>query len=479
MLGDFFGTSNATAPAPCRCCNVVSLWVLEREANQRGRGGFSARVKVLTLVAKRTIQPAKRIIGGLQLPGDKSISHRYAMLAALAGGRSEIRNYASAQDCASTLECLGRLGVRCERNGSSVVVHGAGLDGLRASWRKLDAGNSGTTMRLLAGILAGQSFTTTITGDESLRRRPMRRIIEPLSQMGAQIRAQAGDVAPLEIRGGALRAIAYATHTPSAQVKSAVLLAGLFADGVTSVMEPARTRDHTEIALAEFGAEVRRELRTVRVTGRPQLAARQLAVPGDLSSAMFFLAAALILPESNLLIRGVGLNPTRTAVLDFLASMGAQIQPAQVSELHGELVGELVVRSSDLSGGVIAGDDVARMIDELPMLAVLAPYTREGIEIRDARELRVKESDRIAALAENLRRIGAEVEEMPDGLRIPGNQRERLHGGEVDSRGDHRIAMAFAIAALGARSATTIHAAESASVSFPEFYDLLESLVQR
>lgn len=430
-------------------------------------------------MAKRTILPAARILGGLHIPGDKSISHRYAMLAALAEGASEIFNYSSAEDCQRTLDCLARLGVKIERDKNRVKVHGAGLAGLQSSWRKLDAGNSGTTLRLLAGILAGQPFATTITGDDSLRRRPMRRVMEPLVQMGARITAAAGGVAPLAIQGGRLRALDYTLPIPSAQVKSAILLAGLFADGVTSVTEPACTRDHTEIALAEFGADVRREWRTVRITGRPKLAPRQLGVPGDLSSAMFFIAATLILPDSSLLIRGVGLNPTRTAVLDFLAAMGAQVAPSQVAEQNGELVGELMVRSSKLTGGVISGEAPAKMIDELPMLAALGPFTEQGIEIRDAQELRVKESDRIAALAENLRRIGAEVEEFPDGLRVPGGQRDRVRGGEVDSRGDHRIAMAFAVAALAAQRPTTIHRAESASVSFPAFYDLLESLTQR
>jgi len=415
----------------------------------------------------------------MQVPGDKSISHRYAMLAALAEGASEILNFSSADDCQRTLHCLERLGVKSERDRSKVTIHGVGLRGLRRSWRRLDAGNSGTTMRLLAGILAGQPFTTTIGGDDSLTRRPMRRVMEPLTQMGAQIRAREDNFPPLEITGGALRAMDYTQPSPSAQVKSAILLAGLFAHGMTSVTEPTRTRDHTELALAEFGAEVRREARTVRVTGQPRLQARLLAVPGDLSSAMFFLAAALILPDSNLLIRGVGLNPTRTAVLDFLAGMGAQITPAQVSEQSGELVGELVVRSSPLRGGAITGDAAAKMIDELPMLAALAPFTENGIEIRDAKELRVKESDRIAALAENLQRIGAEVEELPDGLRIPGNQRSKLRGGEMDAKGDHRIAMAFAVAALALPGESTIHGAAAAAVSFPEFFDLLDSLVQR
>jgi 3-phosphoshikimate 1-carboxyvinyltransferase len=430
-------------------------------------------------VKNHPILPARSILGGLQLPGDKSIAHRYAILAALAQGPSEIDNFSSAADCSSTLACLERLGVRCERASGKVIIHGQGPAALRASWRKLDAGNSGTTMRLLAGVLAGQPFRSTLTGDASLRHRPMRRVIEPLTLMGAQISARDGDLAPLRIRGTTLRPVDYALPVASAQVKSAVLLAGLFADGATSVTEPVRTRDHTELALAAFGADVQRQHRTIRVTGRPRLAGCALAVPGDLSSAMFFVAAALLLPESSLMIRGVGLNPTRGAVLDFLAGMGARLQPAQLTERHGELIGELVVRSSTLTGGVIAGEMTAKMIDELPVMAALAPFTTQGIEIRDAAELRVKESDRIAAIAENLRRMGADVAEQPDGLRIPGGQRARLHGAEFDPRGDHRIAMAFAVAALALPGASAIRDAECAAVSFPAFFPLLESLVQR
>jgi 3-phosphoshikimate 1-carboxyvinyltransferase len=297
--------------------------------------------------------------------------------------------------------------------------------------------------------------------------------------MGAQISARDGGLAPLEIRGGALRAIDYPLPVPSAQVKSAVLLAGLYADGVTSVTEPVATRDHTELALEVFGADVTRSGRTVRVQGRPRLRAQKLALPGDLSSAVFFLAAALILPQSNLMLNNVGLNPTRTAVLDFLTSMGASLRLAGVEALHGELVGEVAVKHSALAGGVISGHAVARMIDELPMLAALGPYTEQGIEIRDAAELRVKESDRIAAVAENLRRMGAQVEELPDGLRVAGRSAGRLRGAEIDPRGDHRIAMAFAIAALGAEGPTTIRTSECAAVSFPQFYERLEQLVDR
>lgn len=425
------------------------------------------------------ITPARAVIGAVQVPGDKSISHRYAILAALAEGASEISNFSTAEDCARTLQCLQRLGVDVRSEGERVTIAGVGLNGLEGSWRALDAGNSGTTMRLLAGVLVGQSFRSKLTGDESLRRRPMRRVIEPLAQMGARIEARDGGLAPLEIHGDALRPIDYALPVASAQVKSAVLLAGLFAPGSTSVTESVSTRDHTEVALAEFGADVARSGRTTRVQGRPQLRGLKLAVPGDLSSAVYFLAAALILPESNLMLHNVGLNPTRTAVLDFLTAMGASIRLLGMELQHGEPVGDIAVRHATLAGGVVSGDATAKMIDELPMLAALAPFTEQGIEIRDAGELRVKESDRIAAVAGNLRRMGATVEELPDGLRIAGQSAGRLRGAEVDSFGDHRIAMAFAVAALGAEGPTTIRNSECAAVSFPGFFDRLQQIAER
>ena len=433
------------------------------------------------------IRPARTLSGAVQVPGDKSISHRYAILAALAEGRSEILNFSPADDCRRTLGCLRRLGVEVETADTRVVIRGAGLEDLRRSRRKLDAGNSGTTMRMLAGVLAGQPFPSTLTGDVSLRRRPMRRVIEPLARMGAEIRARNAEYAPLEIRPApaGLRPIEYTLPVASAQVKSAVLLAGLFAEGVTSVTEPARTRDHTEVALHEFGARIERRGLTVAVHGRPRLRPQQLVVPGDLSSAVFFLAAALVLPESNLLVHNVGLNPTRSAVLDFLASMGAPISLVSLQMRSGELAGDIAIRHAPLSGGVISGPAVAQMIDELPILAALAPYTEQGIEIRDAQELRVKESDRIATLAENLRRMGAEVEERPDGIRVAGSggasvsRRSVLRGAEIEPQGDHRIAMAFAISALGAEGDTLIREAECVAVSFPDFFEALEKLVNR
>lgn len=426
--------------------------------------------------------------GTVELPGDKSISHRYAILAAIAEGTSTISNYAQAADCQSTLGCLKRLGIAMDssttrtENGSVanlLRITGAGPRGLKRSRRELDAGNSGTTMRLMAGVLAGQEFESKITGDKSLRRRPMKRVIEPLSKMGAEIRAQEGGVAPLEIRGRRLRGIEYAPVTPSAQVKSCVLLAGLLAEGKTTVVEKVRTRDHTELALEQFGVEVERGERSVSINGGGALRASNLQVPGDLSSAVFFIAAALILPDSSLAIRDVGLNPTRTTILDTLATMGASISLVSVRESGGELIGDIGVRSSNLEGGEIAGPQVAQMIDELPMLAALAPFTEKGIEIRDARELRVKESDRIAALAENLRRMGAMVEEREDGLLIAGKSAGRLCGAEIDPHGDHRIAMAFSIAALGAEGRSTIRDSECAAVSFPAFFDTLASVTQR
>lgn len=401
------------------------------------------------------------------------------MLAALAEGTSEIAHFSAAADCRSTLDCFSRLGVKSEIKGDRVRVEGAGLGGLHKPRRALDAANSGTTMRMMAGILAGQDFSSTLDGDASLRRRPMRRVMHPLAKMGARIEARDGGLAPLKIAGARLSSIEYTLPVASAQVKSAVLLAGLFADGVTSVTEPVRTRDHTEVALAEFGAQIEHEGRTVCIHGRPRLQGRLLAVPGDLSSAVFFLAAALVLPESNLVIQNVGLNPTRSAILDVLGSMGASISLVSIRSEHGELVGDVSVHHEPLKGGTIEGDTIAQLIDELPAIAVLGPYTEQGIEIRNAAELRVKESDRIAVLAENLRRMGAQVEELPDGLKVAGRSAGRLHGAEIEPHGDHRMAMAFAIAALGAEGETLIRDAECAAVSFPEFFPTLERLVER
>jgi 3-phosphoshikimate 1-carboxyvinyltransferase len=407
------------------------------------------------------------------------------MLSALANGTSELRNFAAARDCHSTLRCIKSLGAGVKLDGSTVHVTGHGLRGLKSSWRTLDAENSGTTIRLLSGILSGQSFTTKISGDSSLQKRPMKRVITPLREMGADIRGREENFPPLEIRGGKLRPIHYQMPVASAQVKSALLLAGLYAEGETSVTEPAATRDHTELALLEFDAPVKKYGRTVSIqglatgeSGNPALRPISSDIPGDLSSAVFLIAGASLLPGSDLYIRNVGLNPTRSAILDFFTQMGAALQVLNLQNKNGEVVGDLSVKGATLKGGVVAGDLVPLLIDELPMLAALGPYTEQGIEIRDAGELRVKESDRIAALVENLARMGATVEERPDGLRVEGRAAGQLAGAEIDPRGDHRIAMAFAIAGLGASGETKIADPDCAAVSFPTFYQELRRLAE-
>jgi 3-phosphoshikimate 1-carboxyvinyltransferase len=436
-------------------------------------------------VKKQTVEPARHLAGGVQPPGDKSISHRYAMLAGLAEGTSALRNFSAAADCHSTLGCMSALGAEVKVEKELVRVTGRGPRGLKSSWRALDAGNSGTTMRLLAGILAGQEFTTKLTGDGSLQKRPMKRVVGPLREMGADIRAKDDNFAPLEIKGARLHAIDYQMPMASAQVKSAILLAGMFAEGVTGVTEPARTRDHTELALEEFGAAVERHGRTTRIhglfgeNGAGKLVAKSLHVPGDISSAVFFVAAASLLEDSNIAIHNVGLNPTRTAILDLFLGMGASIQMLSLQSSHGEIIGDLAVKGAVLRGGVIEGEQIPLVIDELPMLAALGPYTEEGIEIRNAGELRVKESDRIAALAENLRRMGATVDERPDGLKVEGRSAGKLHGAEIEPHGDHRIAMAFAVTALAAEGETVIRDAECAGVSYPTFFEDLNRLAVR
>jgi 3-phosphoshikimate 1-carboxyvinyltransferase len=422
----------------------------------------------------RKISRAARLTGSVRFPGDKSISHRYAMLASIAEGPSEIHYYSSSADCASTLACLERLGVTIERKEETVTIHGVGLEGLRAPGGQLDAGNSGSTMRMLSGILAAQPFRSSMGGDASLSRRPMKRVIEPLALMGAHIRAAEGGLPPLTFEGGqgtALSPIHYELPVASAQVKTAVIFAGLYAEGATEVVEPAHTRDHTEIALEQMGAEIGRHGRTIRVQGRPRLAGQKIYVPGDLSSAAFFIVAALLVPDANLVLQNVGLNPTRTAILDVLASMGGRVKILNVETISGELMGDLQVETSRLEGGEIPAELIPGLIDELPVLAVLGAQTGQGIWFSGAAELRVKESDRLAAVAENLRRMGAQVEEFPDGLRVAGKQ--KLRGAEIDSHGDHRIAMAFAVAGLVAEGTTVIKDAASVEISFPDFFEVL------
>jgi len=420
------------------------------------------------------ISPAKSVGGAVTLPGDKSISHRLAILASIAEGDSRILNYSTGADCQSTLGCLRTLGVGIEKDGDDLTIRGKGLGGLKAPLEVLDAGNSGSTIRMLSGVLAAQPFTSRIGGDESLSRRPMERIMRPLAGMGASIRARDGKFPPLEITGTRLRAIDYTLPVASAQVKTCVLFAGLFARGRTTVQEPVRTRDHSEIALREFGAGIDIQGPSVSIQGGVPLAACQVRAPGDLSSAAFFLVAALAAPEANLVIRGVGLNPTRSALLDFLISMGGEIRILNLDQSGGELAGDVLVRGSRIRGGVVEKDLTAALIDEIPVLAVLGAMSENGLTVRDAQELRIKETDRIATVSENLERMGIEVEVFPDGLRVAG--RQRFRAAEVESFGDHRIAMAFAVAALFADGETVLRGAEAAAVSYPGFFATLHNI---
>lgn len=402
------------------------------------------------------------------------------MLASIAEGPSKLSNYSTGADCRSTLACMQALGIAIEKDDSEVRIEGRGLNGLRAPTGPLDAGNSGSTIRMLSGILAAQPFVTTIGGDESLSKRPMQRIITPLAQMGARIQARDGKFPPLTIHGAKLHALDYTLPVASAQVKSCVLLAGLYADGRTTVREPIHTRDHTELALREFGADVEVDGLSISVTDRPRLQGRELRIPGDLSSAAFFLVAAVIVPESDLTIRGVGLNPTRSTLLDFLAEMGAQIKILDVRSSGGELTGDIQIRKPRTSGlvrgGVLEKARTAALIDEIPVLAVLGAASEQGLCVRDASELRVKETDRIATIAENFKRMGLRIEVREDGFDVPGKQ--QFHAAEIDSHGDHRIAMAFSVAALAADGPCTILHADAASVSFPEFFDTLHRVAE-
>jgi 3-phosphoshikimate 1-carboxyvinyltransferase len=421
------------------------------------------------------IRPARNILGSLRVPGDKSISHRYAMLAALAAGRSRLENYSPGADCNRSLECLRALGCDITRDEkSTVVIEGLGPQ-LHPPATALDCGNSGSTMRMLSGIVAAQPFTSELVGDESLSRRPMKRVMDPLRRMGAEITAP-DDHAPLRITGTRLKGINYVVPVASAQVKTCLLLAGLLADGRTTIEEPTRTRDHGELALRAFGAEVTCSLNSVTVAGGQRLRPLEAFIPGDSSSAAFFLCAAAIFPHSNLVIDGVLLNPTRSALLDVLAAMGSRINMMRVEEHHGELVGTITLVPGSSKAIEISGAQTALLIDELPVLAAIAPYTA-GIMVRDAVELRVKESDRLSAVTHNLQAMGAQVEQTSDGWLIPGGQ--ELQGAEIESFGDHRIAMAFSIAALRAEGETVIRSAECVAISYPDFFADLERLLDR
>ena len=418
------------------------------------------------------VAPGRPLRGVLRVPGDKSISHRAAMLGAIARGTTHVAGFLRAEDCLSTLRCLRALGASINERGSDLEITGAPF---REPDEILDVGNSGTTMRLLAGLLAGHPFHSVLTGDASIRRRPVDRVAEPLRRMGATISGrQGGRLAPLSIDGGGLRGISYATPVASAQVKSAVLLAGLFADGETDVREPSQSRDHTERMLGAFGARIVRDGLTTRLRGPQTLRAASVRVPGDLSSAAFFLVAAALIPGSELAVTDVGLNPTRTGVLDALKMMGADLEVRDLREREGEPVGTVLVRGSRLRGATIGGDLVPRAIDELPVLAVAACFAEGETVIRDAAELRVKESDRIAALARELGRLGARVEPQPDGLAIVGGT--ALRGARVHSGGDHRMAMALAVAGLRADGPVTIDDPACIETSFPGFADALRSV---
>jgi 3-phosphoshikimate 1-carboxyvinyltransferase len=428
------------------------------------------------------VSPARAVTGVLRVPGDKSISHRYALLAAIADGPSTISNYAPGADCASTLSCLASLGAIVSRTPSPddgdppiVTIEGRGLRGLAEPTAPLDCGNSGSTMRMLGGVIAAHPFISTLIGDASLSRRPMRRIIGPLTQMGAAVTAGPSDRPPVVIRGGSLQGIRFAPDTPSAQVKSAVLLAGLQASGETTVVEPASTRDHTERALAAFGAAVAIDGRSITLQGGQRLKGGVLRVPGDLSSAAFMAVAASVLAGSDVTITDVGLNPSRAGLLDVLRRFGAQVETTIEGDWQGEPVGRLRVRHGAMRDLVITPEEVPEVIDELPVLATLGTFGG-SVTVSGAGELRVKESDRIAELVAGLRLMGADADERPDGFQVRSGA--RLTGGTVHAHHDHRLAMAFAIAALGATGPTIIEGADAVAVSYPAFFEDLERLAR-
>jgi 3-phosphoshikimate 1-carboxyvinyltransferase len=434
-------------------------------------------------MSTQIIRPARTLQGSLTVPGDKSISHRYALLAGLAEGTSRLANFSTGADPQSSLACMESLGATIVREGSgpAAAVEVTGVAGAFCQpAAPLDCGNSGSTMRMLAGLVAPHPRTFTLVGDDSLTLRPMERIRIPLSHMGARLDLIDGH-APMTIHGRPLHAINFTTPIPSAQVKTCVLFAGLQTEGTTSLAESIRTRDHTEHALQAFGATLTRNGEKLSIVGGQKLKAIEATVPGDISSAAFFLCAALLFPDSNLVLDSIGMNPTRAALLDVIVALGGRVKMLNVEERHGELIGSIQVNrapsSSKSEPFTISGALTAQVIDELPVLAAIAPYTANGLILRDAQELRVKESDRIALVARNLRAMGAEVAELPDGLEIPGGQ--TLHGASIDSAADHRIAMAFSIAALRAAGDTEIQGAQAVAISFPEFFTALDSLAKR
>lgn len=414
------------------------------------------------------IYPVKRMHGTVTVPGDKSISHRAVMLGAISEGFTEADGFLPGADCLSTIACFRKLGIEIAQEDTHVVIHGKGLHELTAPKETLDVGNSGTTMRLMSGILAGQPFVSTLDGDASIRKRPMGRVIMPLREMGAKIEG-AGDgmTAPLTITGQGLHGISYVSPVASAQVKSCVLLAGLYADGETKVTEPTRSRDHTERMLAAFGGDLRVEGNEVTVQPEPHLVGQKLLVPGDISSAAYFIAAGLLVPDAEILIKNIGINPTRDGILRVARAMGGKIELVSQRDVSGEPVADLLVKSSSLHGTQISGDIIPTLIDEIPVIAVMASCAEGDTVIRDAAELRVKETDRIATVTENLSRLGIQAEPQPDGMIIHGG---RLSGGTVDSFSDHRIAMAFAVAGLVASEPVDIQEAQCVDISYPSFF---------
>lgn len=413
--------------------------------------------------------------GELIVPGDKSISHRAIMFGALADGTTEITNFLQGADCLSTISCFQAMGVEIENCPDHVLIHGAGLHGLKAPDRMLDVGNSGTTTRLISGILAGQRFTSTLNGDASIQKRPMKRIIDPLTQMGAKIRSlNDNGCAPLEIHGSNLHGISYHSPVASAQVKSCVLLAGLYADDMTSVTEPALSRNHTELMLSGFGASVTSVGTTATVEPEPHLYGQKIAVPGDISSAAYWIAAALAVPNSELVLKNVGVNPTRDGILRVAEAMGADITRENEHMVSGEQVCDLIVRSSPLHGATVSGELIPTLIDEIPVIAVLACFAEGETVIRDAQELKVKESNRIDTVVEGLRAMGADATATEDGMIIRGGR--PLHGATIDSHLDHRIAMSFTVAGLMCDTPTTILNADSVVISYPDFYETLKKI---
>lgn len=413
--------------------------------------------------------------GELTVPGDKSISHRAVMFGALAQGMTEVHHFLKGADCLSTIDCFRRLGIRIEETDDVLLIHGKGLDGLVSPTDILDAGNSGTTTRLLAGILAAQPFSSTLTGDASLQKRPMKRIVDPLTQMGASLTSiNENGCVPLRIAGRPLHGIHYISSVASAQVKSAVLLAGLYAEGETSVTEPFVSRDHTELMLGSFGAQIAASGTTVTIQPRPALSGQCISVPGDISSAAYFIAAALLVPNSEVLIRNVGINPTRDGILKAAQAMGGNIQLLNRRTAGGEPVADLLVTSSSLHGITIEGSMIPGLIDELPVIAVMAAAAQGTTVIRDAAELKVKESDRIAVMVKNLSAMGADITGTDDGMIIRGGP--ALCGAQIDAFEDHRIAMSFAVAALFADGETEIRGSDCVQISYPGFYEDLQSL---